>query len=201
MNNHPPADAPLRVAEATSFLRDDLLGPLLRQRAVAAQFKLDGNAEISSKQWEIFAAVLLGRNGSSRAGDTDLEGVEVKSAKVGGSFEYQYHRHIGAAKLAGDAHAAHLFVSYAQGYTDLKVYLLRADQIHDAILAWKPRLEAAYGPAGSRQRCRVSLAYTFVRDHGTLILEVADGGPQFAASGTVADLLGAPTCSPSCRAV
>jgi hypothetical protein len=200
VSNPISASATLHVQEALSFLREELLDPLARQRVIAAQFKLDGNAQISAKQWEIFAAVLLGRDGSSAPGSTDLVGVEVKSAKVGGSFEYQYHRRIGAAKLAGDAHAAHLFISYAKDYGEIEVRLLRSKQVHDTILGWKPRLEAAYASSVSHERCRVTLPYAMVRDQGQIILSFRDGAVTSSSPGAVADLVDVPSCGPTCCA-
>jgi hypothetical protein len=200
MSNSTGTNSTLHIAEAMSFLRDDLLGPLERQRIIAARFKLAGKAQISSKQWEIFAALLLGRNGSSVPGGTDLDGVEVKSAVDGSSFEYQYHRRVGKTKLVGDAHAAHLFISYVKGYREIEIRILRSGQVHDIILGWEPRRVAAYAATVTHERCRVTLPYALVHEAGETIMSIRDGAVVSNSPQTVNELLGSPSCASSCHA-
>ena len=71
-------------------------------------FSIPGS--VSSSDWELFAAILVGRKAAAGYG-ADLEGLEIKSAQMGSSFEYQYHKHTGLEKLKDDMKVNHLFIS------------------------------------------------------------------------------------------
>ena len=66
--------------------------------------------------WEVFAAILFRDRAKSGYG-ADLERHEVKSAAMGSSFEYQYHKFRGLDKpescfLVVDTHQEHLVVGH-----------------------------------------------------------------------------------------
>lgn len=60
----------------------------------------------------------------------DLTNYEVKSARRGGSYEYQYHRNTGREKLLRDMEVGHLYFDY---HDNLKEVDLR--YLHGAALA------------------------------------------------------------------
>lgn len=134
-------------------------------------FKLEGS--VGSKDWEVFAAILL--DDRARHGDgADLVMHEVKSAIIGGSFEYQYHRNHGLAKLKGDQEVNHVYISRSQKYEDITVYYLEREQIRPLLSQWLPALEENYAIQG-RQRFRRSISSGFVRQQGILLLEIHNG--------------------------
>ena len=49
-----------------------------------------------SSDWEVFASMLVKDLGRKFGAGIDLANYEVKSAKQGASYEYQYHKNTGA---------------------------------------------------------------------------------------------------------
>ncbi|MEL6353952.1 MAG: hypothetical protein AAFR58_19675 [Cyanobacteria bacterium J06627_28] len=134
-------------------------------------FTLQGS--VGSKDWEVFAAILMGDR--ARPGDgADLMNYEVKSALIGNSFEYQYHKNRGLAKLQDDQAVDHLFVSRSSTYRDVHVWLVGRDKLIPVFAQWLPALQENY-ETGVRQRFRRSVAYGFVTQQGSKLLEVKDG--------------------------
>ena len=62
---------------------------------------LEASDSVLSIAWELFGSILTGKKGTAGYG-ADLDGIEIKSAIAGSSFEYQYHLHTGLAKLKED---------------------------------------------------------------------------------------------------
>ena len=89
---------PLQVQKAYSFYSTYILKYSRDKAEIYGQYGFSLQGSVGSKDWEVFAAILL--NDKARKGDgADLENYEVKSATFGGSFEYQYHRNQGLKKL------------------------------------------------------------------------------------------------------
>ncbi len=122
--------------------------------------------------WEVFAAILFRDRAKSGYG-ADLERHEVKSAAMGSSFEYQYHKFRGLDKLEEDQRIDHVFISYANGYQDLDVYYMRAAKIATIFQGWKLELVENY--QAGRQRFRKSIPFGYVRREGWLILAIRNG--------------------------
>ncbi len=81
----------LQIQEAYSFYKKYILEHSQNKAEIYEQYGFSLQGSIGSKDWEVFAAILL--NDRARRGDgADLVNYEVKSAVLGGSFEYQYHR-------------------------------------------------------------------------------------------------------------
>ncbi|MEO1353120.1 MAG: hypothetical protein AAFW84_30885 [Cyanobacteria bacterium J06635_15] len=128
---------------------------------------------IGSKDWEVFAAILL--NDRARSGDgADLMNYEVKSAVMGNSFEYQYHRNHGLEKLADDKSVDHIFIARNKTYTDIEVWLVERSKMQPVFDRWLPDLRKNY-ESETRQRFRRSVTYGFVRDEGSTLLRTSDG--------------------------
>jgi hypothetical protein len=134
-------------------------------------FSLQGS--VGSKDWEVFAAILL--NDRARRGDgADLENYEVKSAVIGGSFEYQYHRNRGIHKLTDDRDVDHIFVARSETYMNVEVWLVERNQMIPIFDRWLPELLQNYETV-ERQRFRRSVTYGFVRNQGIRLIEVSGG--------------------------
>ncbi len=84
---------------------------------------LKTSGSVPSIAWELFGSILTGKKGKFGYG-ADLEGVEIKSAFVGSSFEYQYHLNTGLDKLKEDQAVDHFFCSYALDYQSFLVYFI-----------------------------------------------------------------------------
>lgn len=140
-------------------------------------FKIAGS--VSSVMWELFGAKLTGRSGTGTTG-ADLNGWEVKSAKVGGSFEYQYHLNTGFEKLKDDCTVNHLFCTYSEIYKDVVVRVIKGCDLADSFFnKWEPEYIANYKaglPSNERrQRFRKNISYTHVEKNGHLVLRIANG--------------------------
>ncbi|MDO6543488.1 hypothetical protein [Photobacterium sanguinicancri] len=145
-------------------------------------FSITGS--IPSIAWELFGAILTGKQGSSGYG-ADLEGFEVKSAKEKSSFEYQYHLHTGLSKLREDMTVKHLFCSYESSYNGVKVYVVEGIDLSEYFSKWEPLYEENYAvkdPTKRKQRFRKSIAYGAVIKKGKLVMEIKDGLLIYTAS-------------------
>lgn len=128
---------------------------------------------VASVDWEVFIAILV-RDRRKPGDGADLERHEVKSAGMGGAFEYQYHREYGMDKLEEDKTVDHVFISYGSGYKDVDVRIVEKTKLTMVFESWKPELEANY-KIPNRQRFRKSVASGFVRMQGELLLTIRDG--------------------------
>ena len=134
-------------------------------------FSLQGS--VGSKDWEVFAAILV--NDRARRGDgADLMNYEVKSATLGGSFEYQYHRNRGLNKLTDDKGVDHIFVARSETYMNVEVWLVERTKMISTFDRWLPELIQNY-EAADRQRFRRSVTYGFVRNQGIRLLGIISG--------------------------
>lgn len=134
---------------------------------------------VPSVMWELFGAKLTGRMGAGTTG-ADLKGWEVKSAKEGSSFEYQYHLNTGANKLDEDCLVNHLFCSYSETYANVLVRAIRGcDLAAPFFNSWKPEYEQNYDSSAPsserRQRFRRSITAGYVSLHGKVILKIENG--------------------------
>lgn len=163
----------LQVQEAYSFYRTYILEYSRDKAEIYGSYGFSLEGSVGSKDWEVFAAILL--NDRAREGDgADLMNHEVKSAVIGGSFEYQYHRNRGLDKLTDDRDVDHIFVARSEIYTNVEIWLVERTQMISIFDKWLPELIQNYETAG-RQRFRRSVTYGFVRSRGTQLLEISDG--------------------------
>jgi hypothetical protein len=128
------------------------------------------NGLVSSKCWEVFAAILV--NESSNPSDSpDLTGGwEIKSALMGSSFEYQYHRNEGIRKLKDDISCKHLFISYDTNYQSAIVRTMNGSELTCFFDTWMPLLEAAYQDPKC-QRFRKSVPYSYVSNNAQFVMK------------------------------
>lgn len=147
--------------------------------ALLHNYGLPQVGSVPSVLWELFGAILTGKKGKGATG-ADLIGWEVKSAKTGCSFEYQYHLNTGIGKLHEDCTVNHLFCSYSSTYEDVHVRVAKGvDLAADYFDRWKPGYQLNYNssvPSNERrQRFRRSISPVRVNACGGLILIIAEG--------------------------
>jgi hypothetical protein len=163
----------LQIQEAYSFYRTYILEYSRNKATIYEQYGFSLQGSVGSKDWEVFAAILF--NDRARRGDgADLENYEVKSATIGGNFEYQYHRNRGLNKLTDDRDVDHIFVARSEAYINVKVWFVERTKMIPIFDRWLPELQQNYETA-ERQRFRRSVTYGFVRNQGIQILEISDG--------------------------
>jgi hypothetical protein len=172
----------LQVQEAYSFYKTYILNYSRDKTEICEQYGFSLQGSIGSKDWEVFAAILL--NDRARRGDgADLANYEVKSAVIGGSFEYQYHRNRGLDKLTDDRAIDHIFVSRSENYTNVEVWLIERTKMVSIFDKWLPELLQNYETA-ERQRFRRSVTYGFVRSQGIQLIEICDGALTYFLEAT-----------------
>lgn len=163
----------LQVQEAYSFYRAYILEYSRNKAKIYEQYGFSLQGSVGSKDWEVFAAILF--NDKARRGNgADLENYEVKSATIGSSFEYQYHRNRGLNKLTDDRDVDHIFVARSETYTNVEVWFVERNKMLPIFDRWLPELRQNYETA-ERQRFRRSVTYGFVKSQGVRILEISGG--------------------------
>jgi hypothetical protein len=159
--------------EAYSFYKKFILDYSQDKSAIYQLYGFTLQGSVGSKDWEVFAAILMGDR--ARTGDgADLVNYEVKSALLGNSFEYQYHKNHGLDKLRDDKTVDHIFVDRSKTYQDVNVWLLDRSKLISTFNKWLPELRQNYATE-TRQRFRRSVTYNFVTTNGLMILEIKDG--------------------------
>jgi len=143
-------------------------------QVILAKHNFHSAGSVPSKIWEVFAAILTGDEGKGGYG-SDLTNHEVKSAKNGASFEYQYHLKAGKVKLEEDMTVNHIFISYSPDYKDVVVRLVEGSKLKEKFEEWRPGLIKNYDGPKPKQRYRKNISYGFVKANGVLILKTQDG--------------------------
>lgn len=110
----------LNIQAAYNFSTRFILNYSREKGEIYRRYGFTLQRSLSSKDWEVFAAILL--NDRARPGHrTDLMNHEVKSAIMGNSFEYQYHKSHGIDKLEADKSVDHIFIAHSQSYENVEV--------------------------------------------------------------------------------
>lgn len=147
------------------------------------QHNLKTSGSVPPIAWELFGSILTGRKGKSGYG-SDLEGIEIKSAIQGSSFEYQYHLNTGLSKLEEDRLVDHFFCSYSSDYKSFKVYFATGKSLSPYFSKWIPEYLKNYKKSehitalesgDRRQRFRRSIPFGWVSNNGILVMQVSEG--------------------------
>ena len=171
----------LEVEGAMRFYLEYILGPVQDKEDIRLEYGFSGGALVSPNDWELFAAILIRQRKSIEHYGHDLAGAEVKSAKLGGGFEYQYHLKTGEQKLENDPLVDHVFIVYSEDYQDVTVLVVMGHALRDKFDAWKPQLQANYASrrddsdGAGKQRFRRSINHVTVIERGRAILEIRNG--------------------------
>lgn len=163
-----------RVQEAYRYYADHILAPLRAKTPIYADRNIPMEGLVPFRDWEVLIAILTDDRGSALRSGSDLMSHEVKSAKKGGSFEYQYHRNHGLDKLEHDLTIEHLYVVYESGYLGFDVYAFTVKQFAEVAELWREQLPLAYQNPRN-QRFRRSVPYRKVVEEGGLVMSVRDG--------------------------
>jgi hypothetical protein len=123
-----------------------------------------------SSDWEVFASMLVRDLGTKLGAGIDLEGHEVKSAGPGASYEYQYHKNTGKAKLAKDAQVGHLFFEYSDSLRRVDLRYAHGNQMREFFATWLREWPEPYG-----QRYRKNIPYGWVKENGVLLMTLENG--------------------------
>jgi hypothetical protein len=143
------------------------------KQALMTEYGFSANGMVSAVDWELFAAILTNTRRRSGYG-SDLEGYEIKSAKMGSSFEYQYHKHTGIEKLDDEIGVSHIYISYGDKYNDIDIRVLPAASLSKTFEGWRQGLKENYKKGSTRQRYRKSISFGFVCNHGQVIMRIRD---------------------------
>ena len=144
---------------------------------------LKTSGSVPSIAWELFGSVLTGKRGKSGYG-ADLEGIEIKSAIDGSSFEYQYHLNTGLEKLKEDQSVDHFFCSYAPDYQSFRVYFMSGKELAPYFGKWIPEYLKNYNKVegaasleanARRQRFRRSVPFGWIEKNALLVMNVEGG--------------------------
>ncbi len=176
LSDHSIGAAPteLDFEKALMFFHAYMYGPLQgKLRLYGARQVPTGNVAPSS-DWEVFASMLVKDVGRKLGAGIDLINYEVKSAKRGSSYEYQYHRNSGREKLAKDMIVGHLFFEYFNNLREVELRHMHGSELLSFFQDWLIKYPDPY-----RQRYRKSIPYGFVKQHGTLLMSLRDGEVTF----------------------
>jgi len=168
----PPTN--LDFEKSLMFFHSYMYGPLQgKLRLYSARGVRAGGVAMSS-DWEVFASILVRDLGNKLGAGIDLASYEVKSAKRGGSYEYQYHKNTGRDKLAKDIEVGHLFFDYANNLRDVDLRYSHGSWMKDFFGAWLRDYPAPY-----LQRYRKNIPYDWVRRNGVLLMTITEGEVVF----------------------
>jgi hypothetical protein len=162
------------------FFHAYMYGPLQgKLRLYGSRSILAGSVAMSS-DWEVFASMLVNDMGRKLVAGVDLTRHEVKSAKRGGGYEYQYHKDKGREKLESDMNVGHLFFDYFDNLREVNLRYVHGSAMKRFFDRW-----VAEYPDPYPQRYRRSISYKWVKDNGTLLMTIKDGEvvfPKLAAA-------------------
>lgn len=166
----------LNIQAGMDFYQRYLGGPAREKRDLREQYGFPPDAQAAaSGDWELWAAILLGCEKSEQRYGHDLQIAEVKSGKRGGSsFEYQYHRDGGMAKLQAERDVYHIYVTHSDSMQSVEVVVVQGKDLAHVFEAWLPGLQINYdNPAA--QRYRKSVAKGTVSRLGKPLLKIDQG--------------------------
>lgn len=163
-----------RIREAYDYYARHILAPLRAKQPVYEERNINMEGLVPSRDWEVMGAILADDRGSASRSGSDLLNHEIKSAKEGGSFEYQCHRNHGVEKLDHDLTIEHLYVVYQSGYLDVDVYAVSAEQFAEVGETWRAGLLENYRTA-ARPRYRKNMPRRKVLREGRAVMRIRDG--------------------------
>jgi hypothetical protein len=172
-----------RIYEAYDYYAEHILAPLRAKEPIYTERNIAMVGLVPSRDWEVMGAILVDDRGDASRSGSDLQNHEIKSAKAGGSFEYQYHRNRGVEKLDHDLTIEHVYVIYQEGYLDVDVYSLTAERFAEVGETWRPGLIENYRTA-ARQRYRKSIPKRKVLTEGRAVMRIRGGELDKADAGT-----------------
>lgn len=168
----PPTN--LDFEKSLMFFHAYMYGPLQGKLRLYGARSIPPGSIAMSSDWEVFASMLVNDLGRKFGPGIDLANYEVKSAKRLSSYEYQYHRNTGRAKLARDVEVGHLFFDYFDNLREVDLRYLHGSSMMEFFNRWLAEFPEPYG-----QRYRKNIPYGFVKQHGILLMTLKDGEVSF----------------------
>ncbi len=160
----------LDFEKSLMFFHAYMYGPLQGKLRVYGARGIPSGSAAMSTDWEVFASMLVNDLGRKFGAGVDLVNHEVKSAKTGGSYEYQYHKLAGREKLAKDTLVGHLFFEYSETLDRVDLRYIHGSQLANFFNKWLADFPDPYP-----QRYRKQITYSHVKNHGTLLMTIQDG--------------------------
>ncbi len=168
---------PLDIEAAIVYFDAFMYGPLQSRARLFRRRGLKPRV-VMPEDWEVFAAILFRDPGRSSPSGPDLDGYEVKSAKHGYSFEYQYHRNSWQRKMSADREAGHIFISHRDDLAFVEVRVVPSGELASFVDEWES--EKPYSEPG-QQRFLKSVSFRWVDEHAALVLRIENGEVTFEA--------------------
>jgi hypothetical protein len=168
------APTDLDFEKSLMFFHAYMYGPLQGKLRLYGARKIPPGSIAMSSDWEVFASMLVKDLGRKLGAGIDLANYEVKSAKQGASYEYQYHKNTGLDKLGKDAKVGHLFFEYFENLKEVHLRYLHGSNMEEYFKKWKDDYPDPYP-----QRYRKNIPFGFVREKGTLLMTLVDGEVTF----------------------
>lgn len=164
----------LDFEKSLMFFHAYMYGPLQGKLRLYGARAIPSGSVAMSSDWEVFASMLVNDLGRKFGAGIDLANYEVKSAKRGGSYEYQYHKNTGLEKLAKDMAVGHLFFDYHDNLKEVDLRYLHGSQLAEYFGKWRNEYPDPYP-----QRYRKNVPYGFVKQNGTLLMTLKNGEVVF----------------------
>ena len=172
----PPTN--LDFEKSLMFFHAYMYGPIQGKLRLYKARSIPPGTVAMSSDWEVFASILVNDLGRKLGAGIDLENNEVKSAKRGGAYEYQYHKETGREKLERDAEVGHLFFDYADNLREVDLRYAHGSQMKEFFDLWMAEYPDPYP-----QRYRKSIPYKWVKSNGVLLMTLTNGEVTFPEIG------------------
>src|SRR5580704_12714146 len=151
----PPTE--LEFEKALMYFHAYMYGPLQgKLRLYSARNVRAAGGTTMSSDWEVFASILVDDLGQKLAAGIDLSNYEVKSARSGASYEYQYHKNSGLKKLAHDMKVGHLFFEHEDNLRLVHLRFAHGSQMKAFFQQWLDDYPDPYP-----QRYRKNIPYSW----------------------------------------
>ena len=160
----------LDFEKSLMFFHAYMYGPLQGKLRLYKTRAIPAGSIAMSSDWEVFASMLVNDLGRKFGPGIDLTNYEVKSAKRGSSYEYQYHKDTGRQKLQRDVEVGHLFFDYANNLSDVDLRFGHGSQMREHFDKWLAEFPDPY-----QQRYRKNIPYKWVVNNGILLMTLTDG--------------------------
>lgn len=153
------------------FFHAYMYGPLQGRARLYKARGIPLGSVAQPSDWEVLASMIVKDIGRKIGSGIDLANYEVKSAKRGGSFEYQYHKNTGKGKLRKDMECGHLFFEHDNNLKDVKLRYVHGSEMTAPF--FRPWLRQYPNPYP--QRYRKNVPYTWVLQHGVVLMTLEEG--------------------------
>lgn len=168
------APTELDFEKALMFFHAYMYGPAQGKLRLYEARGVKAAGSTMPSDWEVFASILVKDVGKKLGSGIDLSNYEVKSAVSGGSYEYQYHKTTGKAKLLKDAKVGHLFFEHADTLGKVNLRYAHGTQLKPFFAKWLAEYPDPYP-----QRYRRNISFSWVKENGKLLMTLTNGEVTF----------------------